>query len=66
MSDTSKEAFPRPATDGLNDAQSGLTLREWYAGKVLPVAAGSHQPELAAELALQYAGALLAALKVKP
>jgi len=34
MTDISKPAFPRPASD-YNYSQDGMTLREYYAGQVL-------------------------------
>lgn len=42
MKDTGGQAFPKPATEtqsrGYDYSNDGMTLRQWYAGQVLPAA----------------------------
>ena len=46
--------------------QTGMTLRDYFAGQVLPSTAEDYHPDAAAKLAYEYADAMLKAREVKP
>jgi hypothetical protein len=68
-----RKAFPRPVgNNGMthyedhyeNDAQDGMTLRQWYIGRALTgMAAANISPSIAAAYAIKYADAVLEALQ---
>lgn len=45
---------------------TNMTLRDYFAGQVLPSKAKNYHPDGAAKLAYEYADAMLAAREVKP
>ena len=45
---------------------STMSLRDYFAGQVLPSTAEDYHPDAAAKLAYEYADAMLAAREVKP
>ena len=61
---TGGPAFPNnhPTQQGV----PGMTLRDWFAGKVLVTACSDEGPETAAILAYEYADAMLAQREKQP
>ena len=60
MSNTGGPAFPVPDIDGSAVAE-GMTLRDYFAAKVLNVSCEDHLPNEAARIAYEYADAMLRA-----
>ena len=45
---------------------ANMTLRDWFAGQMLPLTAEDHLPHSAAKVAYEYGDAMLAAREMKP
>jgi hypothetical protein len=64
MKDDGGPAFPvtlHEAEDRFPQTFSGMSLRDWFAGQVLPVVMSTNAPAQTARLAYEHADAMLAA-----